>query len=463
MLPCFHFHEEDEQDWISNALRRAYAQQPTRVLETIRALLKTDIEGGRWAPTVHGLAAIWDDDIAEIIADAARVAAARGLTEVVRALFAELSANDRDRAAALANDLISPTTAVAASGQAQVSLAIARRSINQRLGAAWPAIEKAIQAGDEFGRSLILALADDPQRDADWWRWLPTPALGDLTLRVEQWFFANTSNHGQRFSLEVLRNGLIAALVERGEPEAVAAMEAIVDACPQTPWLHWRLTQAREAVRRAAWRPPSPTELLMSLSDPRKRLVRNDEELLMVILASLERLHERLHGWNGLVRSLWNEGASAKPKEEDFLSDFVRDHLEHDLPGIVAQREVQVRRLKPRGGGERTDILVTATHPEPNVAQAIASVVIETKGCWNKELHTAMEHQLKQRYLIDSDHRCGLYLVGWYQRDNGTRQCATASRKTLAQIRALLDEQAMSLSEGDAQIRAYVLDVRLPS
>jgi hypothetical protein len=463
MLPRFNLHEDDKQDWIGNALRRAYDEQPQRVLETIRALLQKDIETGRWAPTVEGLDAIWDDAIAEIVANAARVAAAQGCAAVVQPLFAQLAMNDRDRATALVNDLISPETTAFKAGQAEVSLVVARRAINQRLGAAWPAIERAIQASDQFGQELVQALADDPQRDADWWSWLPTPALGDLALRVEQWFFATPSQRELRFFLEVLRNGLIAALVKRGEPESVAAMQALVAACPQTPWLRLRLADAREALRRATWRPPSPAELLTSLANPQRRLVRNDEELLEVILASLDRLHDRLHGWNGLVRSLWNEGASASPKEEDFLSDFVRDHLAQDVPGIVAQREVQVRRLKPRGSGERTDILVTATSAEPCAMQTAASVVIETKGCWNDKLLTAMEHQLKQRYLIDSGHRCGLYLVGWYQHDNGTRQCATASRKTLAQIRAQLDEQAMSLSEGDAQIRAYVLDVRLPS
>lgn len=259
--------------------------------------------------------------------------------------------------------------------------------------------------------------------------WLPTPALGDLALGVEKGFFADALRHEASFSLEVLRNGLIAALVERGEPEAVAAMERIVDACPDTPWLQWRLVYAQESLRRVAWYPPSPAELLESIWDARKRLVRNDDELLCVIIASLETLHERLHGWNGLVRSLWDEGPSPRPKEEDFLSDFVRDHLERDLPGIVAQREVQVRRPKPKGSGERTDILVIAKTADARVMQATAAVVIETKGCWHKELHTAMEYQLKQRYLIDSGHRRGLYLVGWFQpaaKTSDQRQCGSA-------------------------------------
>jgi len=185
-----------------------------------------------------------------------------------------------------------------------------------------------------------------------------------------------------------------------------------------------------------------------------------------VIIESLARLHERLHGWNGLVRALWNEGASPKPKEEDFLSDFVRDHLEQDLPGIIAHREVQVRRLKPRGGGERTDILVVAQTADARVRQATASVVIETKGCWHKEIHTAMEHQLKERYLIDSGHCRGLYLVGWYQpadKTSGQRQCSSFSKKALEETRLQLEDQAASLSVGEIRIRVFVLDARLPT
>jgi len=466
MLPRFNLHEDDKHDWISDTLRRAYEQQPRRVLDTIERLLAIDLDGGQWVPTAHGLDAIWDQAITKIIDKACRVAAEQGLARPFQALFEQLARNAPDLAVGLGGDLMRRTADTAGSEPAKIGVIVAHALINQRMEVAWPAIWQTVQGNSEFARGLVLALAEDSQREADWWFWLPTPALGDLARSVEYGFFADASRHEASFRLEVLRNGLIAALVERGEPEAVAAMEGIVAVCPDTPWLRLRLVHARESLRRVAWCPPSPAELLETIWDTRKRLVRNDDELLSVIIESLARLHERLHGWNGLVRALWNEGASPKPKEEDFLSDFVRDHLEQDLPGIIAHREVQVRRLKPRGGGERTDILVVAQTADARVRQATASVVIETKGCWHKEIHTAMEHQLKERYLIDSGHCRGLYLVGWYQpadKTSGQRQCSSFSKKALEETRLQLEDQAASLSVGEIRIRVFVLDARLPT
>jgi hypothetical protein len=41
-------------------------------------------------------------------------------------------------------------------------------------------------------------------------------------------------------------------------------------------------------------------------------------------------------------------------------------------------------------------------------------VIIESKGCWNPEIKTAMETQFLNRYLKDNDCSHGIYLVGWF-------------------------------------------------
>lgn len=168
------------------------------------------------------------------------------------------------------------------------------------------------------------------------------------------------------------------------------------------------LSKARQAFRRQTWVPPTAIELLEVLSDSNKRLVRTDSELLDAVIESLERLQDRLQGANPIVRILWNESRSCRsPKEENFFSDVVRDHLEQDLVhrGVAAQREVEIRRLNPKAPiGERGDILVAGTSLDPHDVLGSVTVVVESKGCWESRLETAMEDQLRQRYLIGRSH-----------------------------------------------------------
>lgn len=142
------------------------------------------------------------------------------------------------------------------------------------------------------------------------------------------------------------------------------------------------------------------------------------QDLLEVVIESLERLQARLQGETPLAQLLWNFGDRTRPKDEEALSDFVKDHLQNDLQqrGVIASREVEIR--KGRGGapGEETDIHVSAVRvPERGRPHSdVVRLIIETKGNWHSELLTAMKTQLVDRYLADNDCRHGLYLVGWF-------------------------------------------------
>jgi hypothetical protein len=216
-----------------------------------------------------------------------------------------------------------------------------------------------------------------------------------------------------------------------------------------------------------SWRPPSPSELLMLTADGSKRLVRDAPELLRLVVESLERFQERLAtGWNPIVRALWNEGKSPRPKDENFFSDLVCDHLNRDLKGIAAHREVEARNRRGRGLGDRTDILVTATPNARSGAVDPINVVIEAKGCWNKALKTAMKDQLKEQYLIDERHTCGLYLVGWFKcdawNDASDSRLRTVPNWSLDEAAAEFDAQADDLSGDGFVLQALVVDVGLP-
>ena len=83
--------------------------------------------------------------------------------------------------------------------------------------------------------------------------------------------------------------------------------------------------------------------------------------------------------------------------------------------GIFANREVEVSRAPGAPVGQRTDILVNAVRRrEDGERFDPITAVIETKGCWNGELFTALEEQLFRDYMIPLRAQVGVYLVGWF-------------------------------------------------
>ena len=83
-------------------------------------------------------------------------------------------------------------------------------------------------------------------------------------------------------------------------------------------------------------------------------------------------------------------------------------------------------------------------------------VVVELKGCWNSGLHTQIETQLRQEYLINIGHRCGVYLVGWFGTDN-----CKGSNSSLVVLQRKLEAQASKLSKDDVILRTFVLDASI--
>jgi hypothetical protein len=191
--------------------------------------------------------------------------------------------------------------------------------------------------------------------------------------------------------------------------------------------------------------------------------------LLEVLVESLGRLEEKLQGETPMAPALWNQANSSyKPKDEDWFSDYVKSHLQEDLRGrnVVLNREVVIRKGEGERRGERTDIHVDAVVPGPDRGLSnVVSVIIETKGCWNSELNTAMEEQLVGRYLEENP-MChhGLYLVGWFnciQWDETDWRKRRAPRYGIDEARERFAEQARALSDQGTHVRAVVVDAAL--
>lgn len=142
-------------------------------------------------------------------------------------------------------------------------------------------------------------------------------------------------------------------------------------------------------------------------------------------------------------------------------------HLERDLvdQGLVINREVEIHRTSAQGSGESTDILVSAIarDRQANICPII-HIVVECKCSWSDDLKTGMKKQLKDRYLIDDDHRYGLYLVGWFDSDRwdeADHRKKNAQRISVEDAADCLKNQANALSDNVYHLRSFVLDVRL--
>ncbi len=181
-------------------------------------------------------------------------------------------------------------------------------------------------------------------------------------------------------------------------------------------------------------------------------------------MESLGRLEERLQlGEPPAAIDLWNEidGGCFRPRDEERLSDYLKRHLDDDLGsrGIVVNREVVNRR------GEETDVRVDALvrGPRGDVIDLL-SVIIEVKGCWHRDMASAMETQLVRRYLHEAKTKHGLYLVGWYnceKWDTNDGRYKQASRYQESEAERQLDAQARDLSRDGTCVRAFVLDTSL--
>ncbi len=306
------------------------------------------------------------------------------------------------------------------------------------------------------------------------------PQLGEICFWLRQTFPEATRFRpgvlpSPRNIAGVFRGRLFNYLQEAGTPKALQALQHLARLQPDDLGFKWMLAEAQRASLQQTWTPPGPATILEMARRRDSRLVDSGEQLLAVIMESLERLQKKLRGHTPLIDFLWNKwpegqgGVRWRPKDEEEFSNFIKSRLEDDLQGksIVLNREVEIRRSlgKEIRQGQETDIQVDAIVRQPRSGEPQRiSVVIEVKGCWNKKLMTAMKEQLVDRYLAESDCWHGLYLVGWFlcdAWDNEDYRKGDTPKWSLQQVREHLQEKAAELSQGGFLIRSFVLDTAL--
>ncbi len=350
--------------------------------------------------------------------------------------------------------------------------------------ARWPLIQSLMNSQTALAKAVFVALHGRSPAltggDGDTFALLTPSAWGEIFAFLHRHFLQEKRSGAYRAGpvdhVVDFRYGILNRLISSGTPESVAALEQLAADLPElVDDLRWRLVDARRIARQKTWTTPRPADVLSMIASPTARLLRSPTELLDLIVESLERLNDRLQSKTPLARTLWNEpkGSTGKPKpgtwwtkDENFLSDYVKQHLVHDLDrrGVIANREVEIRASGSASQGERTDIQVDAVLHQPGRSDphSVISVIVEVKGCWHDELMTAMETQLRDRYLENGGFSHGLYLVGWFVCDCWADPKIAARKPKpgfdLTEARAHFSKQAQNLSTAKRTLRAFVLD-----
>jgi hypothetical protein len=272
-----------------------------------------------------------------------------------------------------------------------------------------------------------------------------------------------------RESAGYFRDGLIRGLAHKGTANAVAVIDKLIQRLPSAQNLRWLAVSARQVTLERTWEPLAPAQIIRLLRHPHLRLVQNADQLLDLVIESIRRWEAKLQGIPPAAFQLWEQSPYNRPKEEERVSDAVALHLKEDLQGrgIAINREVQIRpAMKGGAKGERTDIQVDATVVEGNdSSHPVISITIEVKGCWNKDLLSALNDQLAARYLADNSTTHGLYLVSWCactawnDPDYSRRRHVPATN--IDDLEALLERQATRISTDGLRIRAMVINATL--
>jgi hypothetical protein len=222
-------------------------------------------------------------------------------------------------------------------------------------------------------------------------------------------------------------------------------------------------------MRMRTWAPLSPKELFSLLAAKSRILVRSAEDLREALVALLRKYARELHGEHNPVRALWDRQAGGKvlrPIEEDGFTDNVISFLKRELVerGIVVNREVEIARIPGAPIGRRTDIKVDAMRRSSDGLYDTLTAVIESKGCWNKQLFTALKDQLYDDYMVRLRAPLGIYLVAWFDKSNWDpkdHRRAQAPNLTAKEIETQLEAQAVTIPAGYV-VEPIVVDCHAP-
>lgn len=466
--------DNQHKDSYLDIVKCAYLNAPQESINTLITLIDKDNQEHEYLFGINRLDKCWDERLKLALLEKAKDPSLK--PHCIGQLLEELLKQGLTEARDLAKSLIYfPLPLV--ENEREKALIASRVLVENSDPYSWSFLWSLIQQDSSFGRE-VLELATDrysfgiqlhlnETQLADLYLWLVQQYPYDEDPEYSDEIIVHSAT--AREGMANLRDNVLSQLKEEGTLQACAEIERLVRELPDIAGLRKTLLNVQTNMRRKTWQPPQPEQVLQIVSDSTKRLVQNGQQLLDVLLESLKRLELELQGETPAVRDLWDKVGDNKfkPVDENAFSDYVKRFLDRDVKsrGIIANREVELRRNYGGSPGERTDIHVDAVVKKPNgELYDCITVIIEVKGCWHTDLNSAMEEQLVQRYLQDNSSKYGLYLVGWFncnQWDDKDSRKGKAPKISIDQAREQFDRQAEQLSSPPNVVRAYVLNTAL--
>lgn len=264
------------------------------------------------------------------------------------------------------------------------------------------------------------------------------------------------------------RANLLGVIAAKGTLAACNELARLAQLFPQKRGIAWNYHAALNNKRRNAWSRPGPEEVSIMLKNAKSRLVQSEQDLVELVLESLERFQQRLTNrmlpavdelwkWNGAS----NQRTDFTPKDEEALSGSIARWLFEDIgpeSGVVVNCEVQPKR------GSRTDIQVEAVAKVPGSDFERLTVVIEVKGCWHPDVRVGMHTQLVDGYLKDLGLRTGIYVVGWFVCDRWEKPLNHLKLASLQEARAWLDTEVARYDgrQNQESVKGVVLNCAWP-
>ena len=435
------------------------------MLDAAKILIEKEIEKGERIGTATELNGVWDERIANLLLQYAKSSDLK--PKSLSSLLSILFSHDNMETQSFASSLVPMPPPVGDPERAR-AVAAAQTLMLDTKDVGWSIVWPAMQADEDFGKQVILGISND--YDSMGFR-LNEDQLADLYVWLTRHFEVPKHSSGEAHwagsleHIEMWRNAIIQLLTHRGSSRACEAIKKLQRELPELDWLKWVLVDAEAQTRRATWVPARPQDIIKLAADRELRLVQSGDQLMQLLVESLERFQALLQGETPEAPFLWDNVSKldARPKDENAFSDYVKIHLEKDLKerGIVLNREVRIHR------GQRTDIHVNAVIQTAS-GQLCDSItaIIECKGCWNSGLYDAMRDQLVGMYLRDNHCHHGLYLVGWFNCKNWSEEDSRKKQAeklclTIDDTRQKLTTTAADLSKDSIRVKSVVLDASL--
>jgi len=266
-----------------------------------------------------------------------------------------------------------------------------------------------------------------------------------------------------RHTQQQWRDGILKELAGRGTLKSVSVLTELFIQKPDLPGIGYLVQQAKSNFRTESWTAPQPITILKLATDQHKRLVRNADQLLDLVLEGLQEIQRKYRGSAAMKTSVWNRqpDGSYRPYEEETFSTAIAEWLRDYSSQVTINREPWVTQ-KPQSK-ERTDIQVECIS---DTGQPLM-VIIEVKGCWYDDIIERMQTQLVDQYIANHN-RCrhGIYLVGYFASDSWDKRdsrrkstCSGRSENTLIQN---LQARALTLmARKPITVKPFVFDASL--